>query len=271
MYTRLSRALSLLHNTGKLLVRQLNPEVRRNVGVLEEEFASLKTTVIGALAERKVSVAIFRTYVSSLANAQKDNILHSEVCMIQLRELDKVDKMSSLFDQYKVWDFLNFRLLQQIAQKFLADDTHLQLQANIDEYSKKVEDFQKKTKLSDFLDVSSSKGVTYLPMEDRVILQANLTGHFSECTLHDLAETQGYIAGEFLLQDFMFKFLHARPGSVIVYWVVSEEAAQHIKDVFKRRKPNLSDGGIMEFFVGEELLYQVMYTPDFFIITVYQA
>ena len=190
------------------MVRQLNAEVRRNVGSLEKEFASLKTTVIGALAERKVSMEMFRTYVSSLANAQRDNILSPELCMTKLRELEEMDKMFSLFNEYSVWDFLNFRLLQLIALQFLADDTHLQLQANIDEYSKKVNDFQAKTKLSDFLDVSSSKGVT---VETCVILQATLTGDFSEFTLRDLAEKQGYIAGEFLVQVFMFKFLHAKP------------------------------------------------------------
>lgn len=235
--------------------RQINMEVKTNVRMLEEEFASLKTTVVEELSRADVSVMSFRTYVSSLANDQKDNILYPDQCMRQLRGEDQLDKMFSILDQYSVWSFLNFRLLRLIVQKFLADNDHLK--KSMVEYSKKVSDFQKETKLSDFLNARSSKGVTYLPMDDCVILQATLTGDFSEFTLHDLAKKQGYIAGEFLMQDFIFKFLHAKPGSVILYWVVSAQAAQHIKDVFKRRKPNLADGGIIEFFVDNDLLYQV--------------
>ena len=236
----------------------LKSEVRSGKSQLEDEFAMLMMKLRQEL-EHGAKFEDVQGYLSSKANNQRDNIIDPKECMEQLREIDSYVKLFLLFDQHRVWDFQNFRFLDLLLKHFLPGNESLKLE--VGEYAKRVVEFQASTKLRDFLSVWSGQGVTDVLKDGHEILQTTVIGDLSSFTLADVAKKQAYLAREFLLQEFVFKVLHAGSGSVILYWLVSKRVAEHIKETFEKVKPDLREGGILELFVGDCLIYKVcLYT-----------
>ena len=217
---------------------------------MEEKFASL---LILAHERLKTVAPIddIHLYLNQLSVGQKENVPMFDEHMAEIITHSTLKAVFMFLSRIGVWDFLNHRLLAHIAKKY-PDKV---LEAAVLTYSKDVDTFKERTKLEDFLRIWPGR-TRYDSDPQRVPLASKLNAQWKEYTLADLANHEGYLASEFLLNQFIFHFSNAEPGCVTLMWLIPASAAALIKKSIMKRQPDLKKMNIQELTVGD-FIYKV--------------
>jgi len=220
---------------------------------MEESFADLLVTTSTELVKLKAPVDDVRLYLTSLSAAKQANAPYFDKYTAALLSEFSISRIFTILSRNGDFDFLNFRLLLLVVKKF----GNQNLRAQVEDYRVKVIEFMKETKLADFFRVWSGQAA-HGSVLDRQLLIAKLDREWSKATLWCIAEMEKYLAGEFQLNDFIFRFKGARPGCVILVWLIPSCAAQLIKDTMKIKTPNFKEMKICELIVNGDVLFQVL-------------
>ena len=142
----------------------------------------------------------------------------------------------------QIWDFLNYRFLQDIADHFGVEELRTRLQ----EYSTAISAFKRKTKLVDYLRIWSRRNsLNTLPNSEPVFAKLRKT-KWDECTLEDVARHEQYLASEFQLRQFVLRFSNAGEGCVVLMWLVTKSVAAEMKKIMSSAKKPAFDGMTIE-------------------------
>ena len=220
---------------------------------MEERFGALLVKTSTELETLKAPVDKVCLYLTSLSASKQANAPYFDKYTAALMSESSISRIFTILSRNGDFNFLNFRLLQLAVKKF----GNQNLKAQVEDYGVKVIEFMKETKLTDFLRVWSGQAA-YGSVLDRQLLVVKLDREWPKATLWCIAETEKYLAGEFQLNDFIFRFKEARPGCVILMWLIPSCAAQLIKDAMKTKTPNFKRMKIRELIVNGDVLFQVL-------------
>lgn len=179
------------------------PQVKQTIDKLQVEFESILYLTQQSFRSDAVPVEKFRLKVASLCASQKQNIPMYDQSIKHLVILSSCDEIFSFLTHIKVWDILNFRVLQKIVEKFIPDNG--KVCKKIDEYAKKVEEFKVDTYLRDYIQVRYSHSTVFPSYST---LMAKIDRDYKKFTLADVARQQQFLANEFLLSEFIFRMQH---------------------------------------------------------------
>ena len=147
----------------------------------------------------------------------------------------------------EMWDFLNFQLLQDVANHFGV----VKLQTPLQEYSVAINDFKRKTKLVDYLRVWAGRNaLSTLPNTEPVFAKIKAI-KWEEYTLADVARHEKYLAAEFRLNQLVLRFSNAGTGSVVLMWLVTKSVGSEMKRImYSNEKPTFDSMTFQELNVG---------------------
>ena len=223
--------------------------LRRRTRELEDRYAQLVACAPGKLT---APLSTVRLYLNGLSTSLKENVPFYGDQMIEIINETTFDEVFNLLTRIGSWDFLNFYILERLAKTF----GNKELVGEIEQYGKEIETFKKEAKLTDFLRVwsgRSSHGT--LPNRKRVIVK--LQAKWPDYTLADVADVEKYLAGEFLLEQFIFKFSDAERGCVTIMWLVPASVIPLMKAAAKELENKLSQTDIQELSIDGTSVFQV--------------
>ena len=220
---------------------------------MEESFAGLLVAASAELEELGVPVDKVRLYLTSLkVSTQADVLLFDQYTLSPLNE-PSLDRIFTILSRTGAVNFLNFRLLQLVVMKF----GNQNLKDQMKKYGEEVNQFMKETKFIDFYRIWSGQAA-HGSVPNYQLLVVKLDRKWPEATLSMVADMESYLAGEFQLNAFIFRFSQANQGCVSLVWLIPASAAQLIKEAMKTKQPNFKKMNIQELIVNGEVLFSVM-------------
>ncbi len=225
--------------------------MRREMQNLETAFATLQRKVYRTLSELNVSNEEYAIFFTSLTEGIREEIPLQSGTVANSYSGKPLATIIQGLTTSKVWYFLSFQVLVEAVEEF-GDPT---LKDEVKRYQENVAVFREETKFVDFLRVWCSRNrAESLPDCEAVV--AKLDSKWSKFTLQDVADTEGYLAGEFRLRSLVFRLTNGGAGSVTIMWLVISSAVELIKQRLEQN-PNLALGNVQGLWIGRKLMFQV--------------
>ena len=215
-------------------------ELREAVQKLENDFAGLLCSAHNDL--KRVGATDMRIFLTQKSVSIKENIPLFEEKMAEIISRVSLEEIILFCSRIEVWDFLNFQLLQDLADYFGAAG----LQSRLREYSTAVSIFKRNTKLVDFLRIWAGRNsLKTLPDSEPVFAKVKAI-KWDECTLEDVARHERYLTSEFRLRQLVMRFSNAGEGCVALMWLVTKSVAAEMKKIMSSAKKPAFDGMTIE-------------------------
>ena len=215
-------------------------ELREAVKKLENSFAGLLCSAHNDLKE--VGPTNVRIFLTQKAVSIKENIPLFEEKMAEIISRVSLEEIILFCSRIEVWDFLNFQLLQDLADHFRVG----RLQSRLREYSTAVGVFKRTTKLMEFLRIWAGRNsLKALPNSEPIFAKLKAI-KWEYYTLEDVARHEQYLASEFRLKQLVMRFSNAGKGSVLLMWLVTKSVAAEMKKIMSGEEKPAFDGMTIE-------------------------
>ena len=165
---------------------------------LENNFANLLHFAVNALKHAGVTVADVHIFLNQISLSHKENI--APLRMSDIIALQTLEEIFLFCSRIEVWDFLNFRLLMDLANHFEVEE----VQAHLQNHITAVNDFKRDTKLINFLCIWNF--LNRLPKSDLVfgkLKEIKWDGY----TLEDVARHEKFLMSEFRLKQLVMQLI----------------------------------------------------------------
>ena len=188
-----------------------------------------------------------RIFLTQKSVSIKENIPLFEEKMAEIISRVTIEEIILFCSRIEVWDFLNFQLLQDLADHFRVD----RLQSRLREYSTAVSIFKRNTKLVDFLRIWAGRNsLKTLPDSEPVFAKLKAF-KWEDYTLEDVARHERYLTSEFRLTQLVMRFSNAGEGCVVLMWLVTKSVAAEMKKIMSGEgKPAFDGMTIGELNIG---------------------
>ena len=212
---------------------------------MEERFAGLVCDVRRYLENNPdIDVQDIKLYLTNLSVSIREDtdcrvFTHHQAEIITCSTLTQVFQWLTI---HGFWSFLNYYLLERLVDRYGNEA----LRASVNAFKADMEQFKCEMKLVDFLPAWSGRCPHFTESDFQVII-LRLHTDWSECTLANVAEIEGYLESRFLINRFILRFANGRPGSVVIMWLVPSHVIEYIKKVaMEIGKHSLIEEGIIE-------------------------
>ena len=221
----------MLYIPGALInIPAVNSEVRKNTKQMEEKFACLLVTASTELRKLGVTGDVVVTYLTSLTHTgTQAGVPLFDQYTLSLLNKSSLDQVFIILSRTGAINFLNFRYLQLVVMKF----GNQNLKDQMEKYGEEVNQFMKETKFTDFYRIWSGQA-PHGSVPNNQLLVVELDRKWPGATLSTIAENENFLAGEFQLDAFIFRFAHANPGCVSPVQLNTVSATQVIKEATQR-------------------------------------
>ena len=221
--------------------------LREDVRKLETDFAGHLCFAYNALKQASIPDDDVQTFLIQMSVSQKENIPLFEQRMAEIISHVTLKEIIIFSSRIQIWDFLNFQVLQNIADHFKVEE----LQTRLQEYSIAVSAFKRNTKLVDFLRIWAGRNsLNTLPDCEPVFAKLSAI-KWDECTLEDIARHELYLTSEFRLRQLVMRFSNAGEGCALLMWLVTKSVAAEMKKIMSsKEKPTLDGMTIEELNIG---------------------
>ena len=199
------------------------------------------------LKDANVTESHVRIFLNQMSVGQKENIPLYEQRMAEIISHVTLEEIFLFCSRIEVWNFLNFQLLQDLADHFKVEQLKICLQG----YSAAVDAFKRNTKLVDFLRIWAGRNsLKTLPDSEPVFAKLKAF-KWEDYTLEDVARHEKYLASEFRLRQLVMRFSNAGEGCVVLMWLVTKSVAAKMKKIMSgKEKPHFDSLTIEELNIG---------------------
>ena len=217
-------------------------ELSRTVRKLETNFAGLLCFAHDVLKDAGVTESHVRLFLNQMSVGQKENIPLYEQRMAEIISHVTLEEIFLFCSRIEVWNFLNFQLLQDLADHFEVE----QLKTRLQEHSTAVVAFKRNTKLMDFLRIWAGRNSLKTLPESEPIFAKLKAFKWDDYTLEDVARHEKYLTSEFRLRQLVMRFSNAGEGCVLLMWLVTKSVAAEMKKIMSGEEKPALDGMTIE-------------------------
>lgn len=230
-------------------------QLKQKVESLQKKFASLVCQLYIALRSKPVPIDRLQVYITQRCADKRQSIPLFEQRMSEIISQSTHEQVFMLMSRIGAWNFLDYSLLQDIVDEF-----HVNVDSQLASYSVEVFEFQKNTKLADYLQLWAIK---CLPEElsSCTTLTAKCTGvDYEEITLEEVCKRAKLLASEFNLHTLCALIGGAARGCLYLLWYIPESVAKHVERIMvSKERPNLASHGFQQLIIGKKI-YKVRYS-----------
>ena len=241
-----------------------NKKIREDLDMLQSEFRDILILSRKSFELHPVPLDDVRLWVASLCVDQQENIpMFDESKRVEINK-SSYNELFLLLTDHEVWDALNIRELKKMVKHFAPNDE--KINERIARYASKVDKFKQDTNLREYLRVRASKTNKTLNYGS---FQAKLEARkdFHNFTLADVAEHEGFLADQFLLNQFIFRLQESRRGCIQITWLVPSSVIPLLKpERLAEKRESLKERGILEIRVDNRYIYMVCHHLYTFIL-----
>ena len=188
-----------------------------------------------------------RIFLNQMSVGQKENIPLYEQRMAEIISHVTLEEIFLFCSRIEVWNFVNFQLLQDLADHFKVG----QLKSCLQEYSVAVDAFKRNTKLVDFLRIWAGRNSLKVLPDSEPVFAKLKAFKWEDYTLEDVSRHEKYLASEFRLRQLVMRFSNAGEGCVLLMWLVTKSVATEMKKIMSgEEKPAFDSLTIEELNIG---------------------
>ena len=217
-------------------------ELSRTVRKLETNFAGLLCFAHEVLKNAGVKDSSVRIFFNQMSVSHKENIPLYAERMAEIVSHVTLEEIFLFCSRIEVWNFLNFQLLQDLADHFEVNDLHKRLE----KYSAEVNGFKRSTKLVDFLRIWAGRNSLKTLPDSEPIFAKLKAFKWEDFTLEDVARHEQYLTSEFRLRQLVMRFSNAGEGCVVLMWLVTKPVAAEMKKIMSSEEKPAFDGMTIE-------------------------
>ena len=198
---------------------------------LEERYDTLVVRVESLVKQKAKSVSEFRRKLTLLPSRMVNREELEQNLEKHLSVIYHADSIEEIFGllNLRVWNYLNYHLLQYIAQVYGDVETNRMME----DYIATVEEFKSSTTLHMFLSVQSKRKCPEVPATLRRELEQVMFTHHKlslESTLTEVECFRRDLAQHFSLPEFTTIIVEIEPGSVTTVWLMTLSAATVLQE-----------------------------------------
>ena len=235
-------------------------ELSRTVRKFETDFAGLLCFAHDALKDAGVTDSNIRIFLNQMSVGQKENIPLYEQRMAEIISHVTLEAIFLFCSRIEVWNFLNFQLLEDVADHFEVK----QLQTRLREYSTAVNILKRNTKLVDFLRIWAGRNSLKTLPDSKPVFAKLKAFKWEDYTLEDVARHEKYLTSEFHLRQLVMRFSNAGEGCVILMWLVTKSVATEMKKIMSgKEKPAFDSMTIEELNIGGRIFKVTKWRASF--------
>ena len=228
-------AFSYLNDPAKL-------ELREDVRKFERDFAGHLCFAYNALQRAGIPDGDVHSFLTQMSVSQRENIPIFEQRMADIISHVTLRETILFCSRIQIWDFLNFQILQDIADHFRVEE----LQTRLQEYSTAISAFKRKTKLVDFLRIWAGRNSCKTIPDSEPVFAKLKAFKWEDYTLEDVAHHEQYLTSEFRLRQLVMRFSNAGEGCVLLMWLVTKSVAAEMKKIMSSAEKPAFDGMTIE-------------------------
>ena len=222
-------------------------ELRKDVRKLETDFGGLLYFAHNALKRAHITDGDARIFLTQMSVSHKENIPLYEKRMADIISCVTLEEIILFCSRMEVWDFLNFQILQDLADHFQVEE----LQSRLQDYGAAVSVFKQNTKLVDFLRIWAGRNTLNTLPDSEPVFAKLKSSKWEDYTLEDVARHEKYLTSEFRLRQLVMRFSNAAEGCVVLMWLVSKSVATEMKKIMSgKEKPAFDGMTIEELYIG---------------------
>ena len=234
-----------------------DPKVTRRIATMEDRFSSLVCDVQKYFDKiPDVDVQGIKLYLTNLSVSIREDtdcrvFTHHQAEIITYSTLTQVFQWLTI---HGFWSFLNYYLLERLVNRY----GNAALKESVSAFGADMEQFKSEMKLVDFLPAWSGRSAHFTESGFQAII-LRLHKDWSECTLGNVAEMEGYLESRFLINRFILRFANGQPGSVVIMWLVPSHVIEYIKKVaMEIGQKSLMEEGIIEVTIDSNITMTVI-------------
>ena len=228
--------------------------MRDNLEKLQMDFNNLLAKANKNLASQPSIIDDLRVRLAALCVDVKSNICFFDEMMCKLFTNMKVPEIIMLLTKHRVWDPINYRILKKLLD--LCVPFEIEIHDDIKRHARKVEVFQRTTLLRDYTAIvgsnilSSPHGCTTITVK----FERKYKGY----TMASFAHDQSFLAGQFLLEEFIFRFKEAHSGCVSITWFIPKSSLPLLSPhIINEKRKELREKEVIEIMVDNKFIYRV--------------
>lgn len=217
--------------------------------LLQRKFASLVRQLYTALRSKPVPIDGLRVYVTQRCVDKRQSIPLFQQRMSEIISQSTHEQVFMLMSRIGAWNFLDYSLLWDIMEEF-----HVSIDSQLHSYSLEVAEFQKNTKLADYLQLWAIKCLAEEHPSCTTLI-AKCTGtDYEEITIDEVCKRAKLLAGEFNLHTLCASIGGAARGCLYLLWYIPESVADHMERIMKSKdRPNLASHGFQQLIIGKRI------------------
>ena len=227
--------------------------MRENLDNLQMSFSNLLARAKNVLTSQPSIIDDLRMHLTTLCVNGKRNIRFFDGMMCKLFTNMKVPEIIMFMTKHRVWDPINYKILKNILHLCVPSET--ETQDYIEQHSVVVQKFQRKTLLRDYMAIVGCNLTT--PHGCKTIT-VKFERKYKGYTMAKFAQDQGFLAGQFLIEEFAFRFKEAHDGCVSITWYIPKSALQLFSPpIIHEKMEALRQKEVIEIIVDNKYIYRV--------------
>ena len=210
------------------------------------------------MVSHSVPIGQLQVRLTSLCVDLEDNIPLFDKHMLEVIAKTTIGGVIALMTRMKVWDILNFRVLSFILKKCVPLEH--EIHGHVGVYSTESTQFKKETLLRDYMSI---QGARYSIPHGCMTITAKFNAKYNSYTLADLANDEVFLADEFLLHKFVFRFKESYRGCISIMWFLPNSAKPLLEPpIINSKREALKKRRIVELIVDDKYIYRVCLCLD---------
>ena len=243
---------------------------KRNIQKIQAKFAMLVTKSCKRLQSRKVEIEDMKTFLVTVYSTPESTDGNETVTTV-IESAKTLDETFRALSKYKLWDYLNYYLLQSIIEEFASDDD--ELNGMMKQYQKDLTGFFLAVQIQVYLDATQYKHpipasdsdnsddeiAASLPQKQKNKLFKKLTvkaeGNVTEYTLNYVIDLWQSLTHQFALPQLAMILHNIAKGCIGITWLIPANLDIHITEMTRRTAKMFSRKHVISVLMEDQYIY----------------
>ena len=233
----------------------------RNAVMIQGNFSKLVTKSCKILQSRGIDVEDVQMFLITMFSSpgSKDG---SDTVLTVLESAKSINEIFRALSKYKLWDYLNYYLLQSIIEQFVSDDD--ELNGMMKQYQQDLTGYTLTLRIPTFLD-STHSIVTMSDDENELVpaqkhnlfkeLSVKIDANVTEHSLHYVTDLWQSLANQFALPCVAMILDKVAKGCIGITWLIPANLVKYVTRMAQKTSNMFTEKLILRVMLEEQCIY----------------
>ena len=276
---RLQLSYGFLHAGSPLTINPASPPrftvafARRNIVMIEGKFSTLVTMSCEKFQSRNISFGAVQTFLITMYSSPNSRDGNDTVTSV-VESAESMEEIFRALSKYRLWDYLNYFLLQSMIEQFARDDR--ELNDMMQKYQQDLTGHTLVLKIQTYLDAthpvtssdsenSDNESVPAPPPQDKCWLFQELSVkvdiNVTEHSLSYVDELWRSLANQFLLPQSALILDSIAKGCISITWLIPANLVNYVSRIAQATSSKFEEKHVLKVVLEDQCIYSMENKP----------